>query len=327
MPNDKTLTGRNTMLTILNYAIYAVLALVFIVSSCVSPNFLTTRNLFSMLLNNGQYLIVACGISVVLITGLTDLSVGSIAYLSMVFAGTAMHDFGFNIFAGILVCILTGAAVGLINGFFMVKMKLSPLLVTLGMQLVLRGIAMIITQSMYIYMPQEVYGFMTKTFYGFPVVVLLAVLLAILLHLVLMLTGFGRNIYAVGCNERAAKELGIKTDGTKFACVIICDIYAALSGLYCASNLGTIQQTIGQSWEFQGIAISVLGGISLFGGYGRVFPGVFIGLLIISMIENILGLIGVSTYLIPIVEGVVIFFAMFMDSLQYRHGGMSRLRL
>lgn len=324
MRNDKTIQTRRVMLTALNYAIYAVLALVILISACLSPNFFTARNIFSMLLNNSQYLIIACGISLVLLTGLTDLSVGSIAYLSMVFAGTAMHDFGFGVLGGILVCILVGALAGLLNGFFMVKMKLSPLLVTLGMQLVLRGIAMIITQSMYIYMPNEVYGFMTKTFYGFPVVVLIAIALALILHLVLTLTGFGKNVYAIGCNERAARALGIKTDATKFACVIICDIYAALAGLYCASNLGTIQQTIGQSWEFDAIAISVLGGISLFGGYGKVFPGVCIGFLIISLIENILGLIGVSTYLIPIVNGIVIFFAMFMDSLKYRYTGSSR---
>lgn len=319
--NDKTFSNRKLVVTSLNYAIYAVLAAIVIISTFLSPYFLTTRNIFSMLLNNCHFLIIASGISLVLITGQTDLSVGSTAYLSMVFAGIAMHDYGVGTIGGILICVITGALVGTVNGFFMVKMRLSPMLVTLGMQLVLRGIAMIITQSMYIYMPESIYSFMTETIFGFPTVVILAIALSLLLHLILTLTGFGRNAYAVGCNEKAARVLGIRVSTTKYVSIIVCNIYAALAGFYCAANLGTIQQTIGQSWEFDAIAISVLGGISLFGGYGKVFPGVCIGFLIIILIENTLGLMGVSTYLIPIVNGIVIFLAMFMDSIKNKYIG------
>lgn len=310
---------KKLVLWFLNYALYIVLVFIVIISACVSPNFLTVRNIFSMLLNNGQYLIVACGISLVLLTGLTDLSVGATAYLSMVFSGIAMRNFNIGTAGGILICILTGIIVGTVNGILIVKMKLSPLLVTLGMQMVLRGIAMVITQSMYIYMPENIYAFMTKTVGGFPAVILLVIALVIFCHLMLSLTGFGKNVYAVGCNDKAARTLGINADATKFACVVLCGFFASLSGFYCAANLGTIQQTIGMSWEFDAIAISVLGGISMFGGYGKIFPGVCIGFLIISIIENILGLVGVSTYLIPIVNGIVIFAAMFMDSLKYRY--------
>lgn len=307
-------------LWLLNYALYIVLALIIIASAYASPNFLTVRNLFSMLLNNGQYLIIACGISLVLLTGLTDLSVGSAAYLSMVLSGIAMQNLNIGVFGGLLVCVITGAVIGVVNGIFMVKMRLSPLLVTLGMQLVLRGIAMVITKSMYIYMPASVYKFMTNTVGGFPTVLIFVVMLVLALYLVLSLTRFGKNVYAVGCNIKAARALGIRTDSTRFLCVLLCDIFASLSGFYCASNLGTIQQTIGMSWEFDAIAIAVLGGISLFGGYGKIFPGVCMGFLIVTIIENILGLVGVSTYLIPIVNGIVIFAAMFMDSLKYRYG-------
>ncbi|MDO4279728.1 MAG: ABC transporter permease [Lachnoclostridium edouardi] len=322
--HSKVEIKRKAVIWLLNYALYIVLFLIIAVSAWISPNFFTVRNLYSMLLNNGHYLIIACGISLVLLTGLTDLSVGSIAYLSMVFSGIAMKNTQIGTVGGIAVCILTGIAAGTINGFFMVKMKLSPLLVTLGMQLVLRGIAMLITKSMYIYMPDNVYSFMTKTIGGFPGVMLLVILLVAILHMVLSLTGFGKNVYAVGCNPKAAKSLGINAEAVKFTCVILCCIFASLAGFYCASNLGTIQQTIGMSWEFDAIAISVLGGISLFGGYGKIFPGVCIGFLIISIIENILGLMGVSTYLIPIVNGIVIFASMFMDSLKYQYSNHTR---
>lgn len=324
MDNNRMSFGKKLNFWLLDYALYIVLVLIIIISANASPNFLTIRNMFSMLLNNGQYLIIACGISLVLLTGLTDLSVGSVAYLSMVLSGIAMRDLNIGTAGGILVCILTGAAVGVVNGIFMVKMRLSPLLVTLGMQLVLRGIAMVITKSMYIYMPENIYGFMTDTIGGFPTVLILVISLVVILHLVLSITGFGKNVYAIGCNIKAARMLGINTDSTRFLCVMLCGIFAALSGFYCAANLGTIQQTIGVSWEFDAIAISVLGGISLFGGYGKVFPGVCMGFLIITMIENILGLVGVSTYLIPIMNGVVIFASMFMDSLKYRYSSHVR---
>ena len=295
MDNNRMSFGKKLNLWLLDYALYIVLVLIIIISANASPNFLTIRNMFSMLLNNGQYLIIACGISLVLLTGLTDLSVGSVAYLSMVLSGIAMRD-----------------------------LNIGTLLVTLGMQLVLRGIAMVITKSMYIYMPENIYGFMTDTIGGFPTVLILVIALVVILHLLLSITGFGKNVYAIGCNIKAARMLGINTDSTRFLCVMLCGIFAALSGFYCAANLGTIQQTIGVSWEFDAIAISVLGGISLFGGYGKVFPGVCMGFLIITMIENILGLVGVSTYLIPIMNGVVIFASMFMDSLKYRYSSHVR---
>ena len=114
-----------------------------------------------------------------------------------------MRDLNIGTAGGILVCILTGAAVGVVNGIFMVKMRLSPLLVTLGMQLVLRGIAMVITKSMYIYMPENIYGFMTDTIGGFPTVLILVIALVVILHLLLSITGFGKNVYAIGCNIKA----------------------------------------------------------------------------------------------------------------------------
>ena len=318
MKHEELARNRRILTGTLNYAIYGFLIVMVLVSIFFSPHFLTSRNLYSMLLNKGHYLLIACGVSMVLLTGLTDLSVGSVAYLSMVFSGLTMKHTGLGFTGGISVCVLTGVAVGLVNGFFMVRMKLSPLLVTLGMQLVLRGIAMVITKSMYIYMPNSIYAFMTETVFGFPVVVVIVLAFVVALHLVLTLTRSGKYIYAVGCNEKAARTIGVNTDATRFLCVVVCDIYAALAGFYCAANLGTIQQTIGMSWEFEAIAIAVLGGISLFGGAGKLFPGVCVGFLIIVIIENIMGLVGVSTYLIPIVNGVVIFIAMFMDSLKHK---------
>lgn len=318
MKHEDLARNRRILIGTLNYAIYGFLVVMVLVSVFLSPHFLTPRNLYSMLLNKGHYLLIACGISMVLLTGLTDLSVGSVAYLSMVFSGLTMQHTDLGFAGGLSVCVLTGVLAGMVNGFLMVRMKLSPLLVTLGMQLVLRGIAMMITKSMYIYMPKPIYAFMTRTVFGFPVVVVIVLAFVVALHLALSLTRFGKFAYAVGCNEKAARTIGVNADATRFLCVIVCDVYAALAGFYCAANLGTIQQTIGMSWEFEAIAIAVLGGISLFGGVGKLFPGVCVGFLIIAIIENIMGLVGVSTYLIPIVNGVVIFIAMFMDSLKHK---------
>ncbi|MDR1509783.1 MAG: ABC transporter permease [Synergistaceae bacterium] len=310
---------RINVLKVVDYAIYIVLVLLCVTYAIASPNFLTFRNISSMLVNNCHYLLISAGIALVLITGLTDLSVGSISYLSMVIASFAMRDWSLNPVVGLLICMLVGAIVGVVNGILMVKLKLSPLLVTLGMQLVVKGAGMMMTGSLIMVLPESIKVFMTHTVFGFPTSVLLVFLVIIILQALLSLTQFGKYVVAVGCNERAARTLGVNADNIRFACVIICDVCAALAGFYCAANLGNVLQTIGNSWEFQAIAISVLGGVSLFGGMGNVFPGVVVGFLIMAIVENGLGLIGVIPYILPTVQGMIIFIAMYADSVKIKH--------
>lgn len=302
----------------LDYAIYFVLITLIITYAILSPNFLTTRNLFSMLINGNHLLIISLGMAFVILVGKIDLSVGSISYVSMVVAGTLMRDAGVPPLFGFVICLLVGLGIGLINGLLIIKFKLSSMLVTLGMMIALRGVGHQITQSLVIELSEEVQAPIIATIGGFPVMIIMALILTIGTQMVLSFTTFGKYVIAIGCNETAARNLGINTFRINISVFMISGVFAALAGYYNAANLGTCLQTMGNMWEFQAISIAVLGGISLSGGVGNSFPGVFIAFLIIVIVENGLALLGATPYLLPIIRGLVIFIAMFADSLRMR---------
>jgi len=310
-------------LNYLDYAIYFVLLTLIIVYAVMSPNFLTSRNLFSMLINGNHLLIISLGMAFVILVGKIDLSVGSISYVAMVIAGTLMRDVGFPPLTGFIVCLMVGFCIGLANGLLIIKFKLNSMLVTMGMMIALRGVGHQITQSLVIELSEEVQAPIIATIGGFPLMIILAVLLTLGTQMVFSFTTFGKYAVAIGCHETAAKNIGINTDRINLNVFIISGIFAAMAGYYNAANLGTCLQTMGNGWEFQAISIAVLGGISLSGGTGNTFPGVFIAFLIIVIVENGLALLGATPYLLPIIRGLVIFIAMFADSLRMRKKHLS----
>ncbi|MDD5014052.1 MAG: ABC transporter permease [Atribacterota bacterium] len=309
---------RNNGLGMVDYAIYIVLIGLIIVYAILSPNFLTTRNIFGMLLNGNHLLILSIGMGFVLLTGLIDLSVGSIAYVSVVIAGTIMRDHAISPLAGLLICLLVGMGLGLINGILIVKLKLNGILVTLAMMIGLRGVGHQITKSLIIELDETLKLAITHTVGGIPIMVILVIVFIIIAQIVLSQTIFGKYVTAIGCNEKAAKNLGINTDFIKIIIMLISGILAAMAGFYSSANLGTCLQTMGDGWEFQAISIVVLGGVSLSGGVGKICPGVLVGFLVMVIIENGLALLGTTFYLLPIIRGLVIFMAMFADSLRIK---------
>jgi ribose/xylose/arabinose/galactoside ABC-type transport system permease subunit len=301
-----------------DYAIYILLFAMFLVLTFLSKNFLTGRNLFAMILNGNYLLIISIGMAFVLLCGMIDLSVGSIAYVSMVVAGTLMRDMHAGVLLGLLVCLFVGGLIGIVNGLLIVKIGLNPMLVTLGMLIGLRGLGLEITQSFITEINERYKAMMISEIFGIPVVVILIVVIFVAAQLVLSTTRFGKYVIAIGCNEKAARNLGVNVDSVKMQVLCISGIFAAFAGFYCSLNLGTVLQTLGNGWEFLAIAICVLGGVSLFGGVGKIFPGVVVGFIIMITIEDGMNLLGVSIYLLPIVRGVVILLAMLSDSIRLR---------
>lgn len=310
---------RKIVLGITEYAIYIALFALILVFTFLSPSFLTGRNISGMILNNNHLMLTAIGMAFVLLTGMIDLSVGSIAYVAMAIAGTLMRDYHIGLLPGLLVCLLVGIIIGLINGILVVKLKLNPMLITLGMMIGLRGLGLQITQSLIIEMSRDVQEIVTKEVFGLPIMIILTFILILIVQVVLSLTCFGKHVIAIGCNEKAARNQGIRVDLIKLVVMVVSGFFAALAGFYCSANLGTCLQSLGNGWEFSAISIAVLGGVSLSGGIGRVFPGVLVGFLIIVIVENGMSLLGVTPYLLPIIRGIVIFLAMFVDSIKVKH--------
>lgn len=309
--------------TLLEYGIYIVLVVLVIVYGTLSPSFLTSRNIFGMILNGNHLLITSIGMAFVIMTGMVDLSVGSIAYVSMVVAGTLMRVYGIPPLAGLAICLGCGALLGLVNAVLIIRLGLNSMLVTMGMMIGLRGVGHQITQSLIIPMDESLKNVIVAKVGGFPLMIVLVLVLTLGAQAALSVTIFGKHVMATGCNERGARNIGIRTDRVKMVVLVISGTFAALAGFYSSINLGSCLQTMGTSWEFQAIAIAVLGGVSLSGGVGRVFPGVLLGFVIIVTAENGLALLAVNPYLLAIIRGAVIFVAMFADSMFSRTRSMT----
>ena len=164
-------------LNYLDYAIYFVLVALMGVYAILSPNFLTFRNVSSMLINGNHLLIVSLGMVFVILVGKIDLSVGSIAYVSMVIAGKLLRDAGVPPIVGFVSCLTVGFCIGLVNGLLIVKLKLNSMLVTMGMMIALRGVGHQITQSLVIELGEDVQAPIVATIGGFPLMIILALLL------------------------------------------------------------------------------------------------------------------------------------------------------
>ncbi|MGY8974810.1 MAG: ABC transporter permease [Alphaproteobacteria bacterium] len=259
-------------------------------------------------------LTAAAGLTVVLITGNIDLSVGSIAYIA---ASVAYLSADQGPIITILAVIFVGAFLGLINGFLIAYLKMNSLLTTLGLLIAYRGISLVITGGTVQKIGEQLSNFGNYKFFGFfPLIFAVSLILVIGIQFIMKFTRFGRYCYAIGNNEISANKLGIPVKKIKLYSFIIAGICGALSGLLLAMYLGEVTTFTGRGMEFQAVAAIVIGGTSLFGGRGSIMPGTFAGVLLLVIINNGLGSMGVSPYVYPFVAGSIIFLAIYLDSIK-----------
>ena len=306
---------------IFNYSIYIVLALIFIVFSIGSQNFLTLRNVYGTMLNGSPLIIITCAVTFALLTGVIDLSVGAIGYAAGCLSGILIGNFGTPLVLAFLAGIALALAIGWLNCLLMVKFKMKPMLVSLGMMLIIRAVAKIITDDKTISLGESVSGLRQAkiaALEGFPILLIGVILIVIICSIVLKRTPFGRKLLAVGGNEKVARNIGINTDRVKGAALIICAGLCGVAGCYWIVTLGSVVTTGLISYEFLAIAAAVLGGTSLHGGRGTFYPSSFIGALILLFIGSGMAVMGISPNIIPFVRGIIIFIAMYIDSLRTR---------
>lgn len=301
----------------LSYGIFFVLLIIIIVYSITSKYFLTSENIIGVLLNANSLIIIAIGMTFVVLTGDLDLSVGSVAYFA---AATSMVllSKGFPMWLSIVIAILSGAAFGLLNAVFIVLFRLSSMLITLGMMIGVRGLALQLTNNKQIFIPEFLKDFSTMSIKGIPIIIIIALTLLIIAQLVLSYTKLGKYIIATGCSYTAACKVGINARAIKFTVFVISGSLAGIGGLVSMINMGAALPSLGNGMEFLAVSAVVLGGTSLFGGKGSLLPGTFIGVLVLVIVENGLSLLGASPYLYPFVRGLIIFVAMYADSLKLK---------
>lgn len=305
---------------IFQYSTYFVLALILIVFTFGSDKFLTLTNMYTTMFNGGPLILITCAVTFALLVGVIDLSVGAMGYASGCLAGILINNYDTPIALAFLAGIALATFIGWLNSLFIVRFKMNALLVSMGMMLVIRAATKIITNDKTISLFSLSFLRQAKidALGGFPLLLLVVFFIVFACSAVLTKTAFGRKLLAVGSNEKVAKNIGINTDGIKSAALIICGAICGIAGCFWIITLGSVVVTGLISYEFLAIAAAVLGGTSLLGGRGSFYPGSFIGALILLFIASGMAIMGISPYAIPFVRGVIIFIAMYIDSLRYK---------
>ena len=281
----------------------------------INPNFLTANNLLNLLLQVTANGFIAFGMTFVILTGGIDLSVGSILALSSALTAGLIAA-GIPVPFAILLAVCMGGIFGMLNGLLVAYGKLAPFIVTLASMTIFRGATLVFTNGNPLTQGlgySFLFQFLGQGYVvGIPFPVILMFLVFIILYVVLHKTAFGKSVYALGGNEKAAYISGVKLSKVKIIIYTISGIMASISGLIITSRLSSAQPTAGTSYEMDAIAAVVLGGTSLSGGKGRIL-GTLIGALIIGVLNNGLNIIGVSAFWQQVVKGVVILIAVLLD--------------
>ena len=300
------------------FIVFALLVLV-VIFSLTTDNFFTTRTLTAILTQLPGLTIVTIGMTLVLISGGIDLSVGSIVALSSAVIGVALTVFELTLPVAAFMGIAAGGCAGLVNGVLGSFFRLPIFIVTLGMLEAGRGLAYLVTESQTIYIGPSIQALsMPLLGIGISPAFLIALGLVVVSQLVLTRTVFGRYLIAIGTNELAAKISGIRTELYLNAVLLISGLLAGLGGLINAAYLGASDPNAATGLELSAIAAAVIGGTSLMGGRGSII-GAFIGVLIISVLQNGLAQLGVSEPFKRLITGLVIILAVFLDRWRGRH--------
>jgi ribose transport system permease protein len=279
----------------------------------VNPVFFSLSNINNLLRQTGFVFISGIGMTLVLIAAGIDLSVGSVLALACVTVGIFMVHLNFPVWAAIVLALVIGGLIGLINGGVIVKFKTPPMIMTLGMMFMARGLVYITTKGLPIYpMPKEFQMIEQSDLLKVPVIVWLCVFLCIIFHIILTKTAIGREIYAIGGNAAAAKLSGISIGRVTLTVYVICGVMAALTGIMMGSRLGSAQPSVGTGQEMIVIAACIVGGTSTFGGRGTIL-GTAIGAFFMNMLTNSMTLMHVNIYYQNLVVGAVLVVAVVLD--------------
>ncbi|MBV9671986.1 MAG: ABC transporter permease [Verrucomicrobia bacterium] len=299
-------------------SVFLMLLLVSIYLSLSSPYFLETRNLLNVGRQFSVVGIVAIGEALVIIAGAIDLSVGSVVGLASVTAALVTKN-STSPSIGLMAGLGAGLLTGLINGLLFTRLKINPFIATLGMLSIARGAALLITGGLPYPFEKWTSFFGSGHVATVPVSFLLMLLLAALAQLFTAKTRWGRNVYAIGDNPRAARLGGIDVGAMRRFVFLVSGLLAALGGIVLAGTLSSANPNLGQGYELDVIAAVILGGAALTGGRGSIF-GVILGAALMGILRNAFVLLGISAYWQVVTIGIVVLLAVGIDSVRRREG-------
>ncbi|GAK54005.1 monosaccharide-transporting ATPase [Candidatus Moduliflexus flocculans] len=301
---------------VIKYALYFALIAMIIILSFASDTFLKPSNIINVLRQISIQAIIAVGMTMVIILGQMDLSVGAIVAFASVVNALLVMKAGIPVVLAILITLFLSSLWGLLNGLVTAKFKLHAFLVTLATLTLIRGITYTLTGGYPIGgLPKSFYEFGSGHLFKIPYPVLYMVVIYAIGMFVLRNTPFGRSIYSVGGNAEAARLSGINIFRTKVAVFVISSFLAAIGGIILSSRLRAGSPEVGLGWELDIVAAVIIGGTNIFGGEGKL-TGTLIGMLFVGILTNGMILLDVTPYMQQVVRGIVILAAVILNSLQ-----------
>lgn len=294
------------------FCLLSILFLV-LVASVMSPSFRTLDNFATIIRQSSTLIVLSTGLTAVLLTGGIDLSVGSTA----AFAGCLCAQLlKMGVPAGLIfpVGLGVGLVIGLLNGFLVAVIKLPPFIATYATNWVLKGLSIIVMSGAVIYdLPAGFTVFGTGYVGKIPIIVIFALVIVAAVYFFLQKTTLGRDIYAYGSNREAARYSAVNTDRSVYMAFGLCSMTAAVGGLLMTARLNAAEAAMGDAYGLQTVAAVVIGGTSMLGGEGGVLGTLFEGILL-TIIVNIMNLLGTSSLAQPMVVGAVILMMVLMDT-------------
>lgn len=320
-------TKKNFTKYISRYGVYIIFLAAVIFFAVNNGNFFTLDNLLMILQQASPLAICGIGMTLVLILAGTDISAGQTMFFGAtvaamvsqaLIAGGFPADNGFLLVICLLCGVVVGAFVGAINGILVGRFNIIPFIATLATQNIMRGLALICSNSQTINVPELATQINVKLFGFFPMVILIALVLLVIFSIILRRYPYGRRLMAIGKDKMSAAKIGINVVSNTFVAYLICGIMAGICGVILGAQTGGVPISLATGNEFIVISGCVLGGTSLFGGRGSIIPGAVVGIVMVQMVLNGLAMVNASPYIYIIVRGAIIFLAVMMDSINFK---------
>lgn len=305
--------------------VYLVLVVIILFFTVTTDTFLTSKNILNICRQISMIGICSVGMTMVLLTGGIDISVGSIIALVGVVAAKLIGEAGMAIFPAMVIGVVVGAFCGLINGIMVAEFDVPALITTLAMQTMARGAAYILTSGIPIYgLPEEIKTLGQGYFFKIPIPVIIMALIFLFGWWLLEQTRFGRYTYAIGGNQEVARLSGINVLKMKIFIYTLSGLFAGLSGVIMLSRINSGQPATSSGFEMDVITGAVLGGISVAGGEGKLV-NVIAGVLIMGMLSNGMTLMNLDEYWQWVVKGIVLLLAVTFDNMQRKRNAKVKL--
>jgi ribose transport system permease protein len=297
----------------MEYSVLYALVLIIIIAGILNPRFLNPRNLINIVRQVSVIGVVAMGMSVIIISGGIDLSVGSVLALSGVVGMTVLNA-SHSILLGIVTTLAVALLTGGINGLLITKGRIAPFIATLGMYAVARSLAMFFIRGGNVVGEVESFPMLSRgTFLGLRYPIYVFIIITFIVYVIMKKTRFGRYVYATGSNEKATLLSAIDVDKVKIGVYLLGGALVSVAAVMESATLNAISSAnSGVMYELDAISMVIIGGATLDGGRGHIF-GTFLGVLLIGVLNNILNLMNVSPFLQGFVKGLIIIVAVLIQ--------------